>query len=251
MNQVLIIEDEPLAAKRLQRLLKDVASETKVLAVLDTVKGAVKWLQENQADLIFLDIHLADGNSFSIFDQVEVKIPIIFSTAYDQYAIQAFKHNSVDYLLKPIEKEELARAMDKYKEMKSPPAQPDFAAIFSAMQDQKKSYQKRFMVTSGEKIRSVPIEEVAYFFGQQKYVFLVTHDNRRHIVDYTLGSLEDLLDPDQFFRINRQFIIQYNAITEMFAYSKSRVKVQLEPESDMEAIVSIEKTRRFKEWLNR
>ena len=251
MNQVLIIEDEPLAAKRLQRLLQEVAPETKILATLDTVKSAVNWLLENKADLIFLDIHLADGNSFSIFDQVEVKTPIIFSTAYDQYAIQAFKLNSVDYLLKPIEKEELEQAMTKYQESKTQAAQPDFSAILSAMQDQKKSYQKRFMITSGEKIRSVPIKEIAYFFGQQKYVFLITHDNRRHIIDYTLGSLEDILDPDQFFRINRQFIIHYNAISEMFAYSKSRVKVALKPESDMEAIVSIEKTRRFKEWLNR
>ena len=251
-TRVLIIEDEELAAKRLIRLLGQLAPDFEVVATLDTVKGSVDWLQKHSVDLLFLDIHLADGNSFAIFDEVEVKTPIIFTTAYDQYAIKAFKLNSVDYLLKPIEKEELVQSIAKFRETQSP-ASVDIAALLQVMQptEPRQEYQRRFLVSSGDKIKSIPIEEVAYFFGQQKYVFLITRDNRQHIVDQTLGKLEDLLDPGQFFRINRQFIIGYSAIQNMFAYSKSRVKIDLAPTSDLEAIVSIEKTKYFKEWLNR
>jgi DNA-binding LytR/AlgR family response regulator len=251
---VLIIEDEPPAARRLGRLLQQLAPQAQIMEILDTVSSAVRWLAVNQANLIFADIHLADGNSFSIFEQVQVRTPIIFTTAYDQYAIKAFKLNSIDYLLKPIEREGLEQALHKYRDRQSPPAAPlDIQALMQAMEAQKQrpTYQKRFMVTAGEKIKSIPIEEVAYFFGQQKYVFLITHDGRQHLVDYTLTQLEDLLDPELFFRINRQFIIGYDAIQQMYAYSKSRVKVELAPTSDMEAIVSIEKAPRFKEWLNR
>ena len=249
--KILIVEDEHLAASRLERLLTQVEPGIEVLAVIDSVKNAVAWLQANTADLIFMDIHLADGNSFSIFDQVEVKTPIIFSTAYDQYAIKAFKLNSVDYLLKPIDKEDLARSMDKFKENQAPQQPLDMEALMEVMRGGGGEYQKRFIVTSGEKIKSIRIEDVAYFFGQQKYVFLITRDNRQHIIDYTLGKLEDLLDPEQFFRINRQFIINYDAIKNMFSYSKSRIKIELDPISEMEAIVSIDKSKRFKTWLNK
>jgi DNA-binding LytR/AlgR family response regulator len=253
MLNTLIVEDEHLAASRLQRMLKRIDPEIHILATLDTVKDAVEWLEANEADLIFLDIHLADGNSFGIFDQIEVKTPIIFSTAYDQYAIKAFKLNSVDYLLKPIDKEELEGAISKFKEMQlaGQTGNIDVQAIMKAMQGQQSSYQKRFIVTSGEMITSVKIDDVAYFFGQQKYVFLITKDNRRHIIDYTLGKLEGMLDPEQFFRINRQFIIGFDAIQNMFSYSKSRIKIELDPPGEIDAIVSIDKSRRFKDWLNR
>jgi len=255
MWSVLIIEDEPPAARRLGRLLQKLEPQIQIVEILDTVAASVRWLQHNPCDLIFADIHLADGNSFSIFEQVEVRTPIIFATAYDQYAIRAFKLNSIDYLLKPIEQEELAKALSKYRENQQPSSQPplDIQALMTAMEEQKSrpTYQKRFMVSSGEKIRSIPVEEVAYFFGQQKYVFLITQDGRQHLVDSTLTQLEDLLDPEDFFRINRQFIIGFSAIKQMFSYSKSRVKIELEPNSDQEAIVSIEKTPRFKQWLNR
>ena len=253
MLNVLIIEDEPPAARRLGRLLQNLEPQAQIMEILDSVSTAVRWLESQEADLIFVDIHLADGNSFSIFEQIKVKTPIIFTTAYDQYAIRAFKLNSVDYLLKPIEKEDLAAAMQKFKERQSAQAPFDVQAVLTALEEQKTrpTYQKRFMVTSGDKIKSIPVEEVAYFFGQQKYVFLITPDGRQHLIDYTLTQLEDLLDPEQFFRINRQFIIGYPAIKNMFSYSKSRVRIELQPPSDMEAIVSIEKAPRFKEWLNR
>lgn len=251
---ILIIEDEPLAAKRLIRLLGDVAPDFGILDTLDSVSSAVAYLETHKPDLIFLDIHLADGNSFSIFEQVEVKVPIIFVTAYDQYAIKAFKLNSIDYLLKPIEVEELEHAVGKFREAVASPAAPevDYEALLEAIKPRaRQDFQKRFMVNSADKIRSIPVEDVAYFFGQQKFVFLITHDNRRFIVDFTLGKLETLLDPDHFFRINRQFIIGFKAINQMVAYSKSRVKIDLDPTSDIDAIVSIEKTRHFKTWLNR
>ena len=252
--KILIIEDEDLAARRLIRLIKELEDEVEVLEVLDSVKSSVAWLQENshKVDLIFQDIHLADGNSFSIFEEVQIDVPIIFSTAYDQYAIQAFKVNSIDYLLKPVEKEELAQSLAKFRQAQLHVPMSQMIQMAEALRESRTdSYQQRFLVTAGEKIKSIPIEDIAYFFGQQKYVFLITKDNRRHIVDYTLGKLEDLLDPKDFFRINRQFIIHFPAIEVMHAYSKSRIKVGLNPEPEMEAIVSIDKSRKFKEWLNR
>ncbi|MEL6134573.1 MAG: LytTR family DNA-binding domain-containing protein [Bacteroidota bacterium] len=254
MIRALIIEDEPLAAKRLARMIHEIDPEVEILDILDAVSSAVQWLKLKETDLIFLDIHLADGNSFSIFEQIEIETPIIFTTAYDEYAIQAFKLNSIDYLLKPIEKSELAQSLQKFKSSQPAAASMDMQALWQAIQEQQAappSFQKRFMVSSGDKIKSIPVEEIAYFFGQQKYVFLITHDGRRHIVNYTLGQLESLLDPHDFFRINRQFILRFEAIENMFAYSKSRIKVELKPASDIEAIVSIEKTPRFKSWLNR
>lgn len=248
---ILIIEDEHLAAKRLIRLLKEIDPQINILDTIDTVKNAVTWLQTSKADLIFMDIHLADGNSFSIFEQVQIDTPIIFATAYDQYAVKAFKVNSVDYLLKPIEKEDLARSIEKYRTSRTGLQPQVIAELLNSLQEPQSHYQKRFIVTAGDKIRSIVIDEVAYFFGQQKYVFLISKDKRKYIVDYTLGKLEDLLDPEQFFRINRQFIIGFGAIQNMYAYSKSRIKIELDPPSEIEAIVSIDKAKRFKEWLNR
>ncbi|MDX1907648.1 MAG: LytTR family DNA-binding domain-containing protein [Bacteroidia bacterium] len=253
MPTYLIIEDEPLAARRLMRLIRDIVPDIHLAEPLDTVSGAVAWLQTHTADLLFMDIHLADGACFSIFEQVEVKTPVIFTTAYDQYALRAFKHNSVDYLLKPIEAEELAAALTKYHTLRQAPPQPDLRQLLASLQapPPPPTYQKRFMVTAGDKIKSVPVEEVAYFYGQQKYVFLITRDNRRHLVDYTLSELETLLHPDDFFRINRQFILGFSSITGMTVWTKNRIKADLSPHPDEEAIVSIEKTRSFKEWLNR
>ena len=252
MLKVLIIEDEPLAARRLQHFLKEIDPTIEILDVIDSVSASVEWLKAQEADLLFLDIHLADGESFSIFEQVEVKCPIIFATAYDQYAIRAFKVNSIDYLLKPIEKEELEASLNKYRSQKVPPSSEwDIKSLLQSLQPQSQQFQQRFMVSSGEKIKSIKVEDVAYFFGQKKYVFLTTRDNRKHIISYTLGTLETLLDPNHFFRINRQFIISFDAIQHMYPYSKSRIRIDLDPKPEMEAIVSIDKARHFKNWLDR
>ncbi|MFK7969457.1 MAG: LytR/AlgR family response regulator transcription factor [Bacteroidia bacterium] len=252
MTKVLLVEDEPLAVKRLTRLINELAPDFEIYKVIDSVEETVAFLDSEEVDLIFMDIHLSDGNSFSVFDKVKnpVRTPIIFSTAYDQYAIRAFKLNSVDYLLKPVEKEELAQAIEKFRSQQVSPGF-DLDALRTAITGTEKTYQKRFIVSSGEKIKSVKIDDVAYFFGQQKYVFLVTHDNRRHIIDYTLTQLEDLLDPEEYFRINRQFIIAFDAIQQMHTWSKSRVKIDLAPEPDREAIVSIDRSGAFKRWLDR
>lgn len=249
--RALIVEDEPPAARRLKRMVEETDADIEIVAVLESVKDAASWLQANQPDLIFMDIHLADGLSFSIFEKVQVAAPIIFTTAYDQYAIRAFKLNSLDYLLKPIEREELSGAIEKFRNQMMSIPNLDLQAILEALQQPAESYQERFMVTSGDKIRSVPIESVAYFFGQQKFVFLITHDGRRHLVDYTLTQLEGILDPRKFFRINRQFIVGFDAISHMYPHSKSRLRIELEPKGDMEAVVSIEKTPRFKEWIGK
>lgn len=247
----LIIEDESNASRRLQRLLSDIAPDMEVLAVLESVKDAVTWLRHHSADLIFLDIHLADGLSFAIFESVTVKSPIIFTTAYDEYAIKAFKLNSLDYLLKPIERDELRLAMRKFRDQATSLSQMDLSKIMNLLQQPQESYQERFMVSAGDKIRSIPIEQVSYFFGQQKFVFLITHDGRRHVVDYTLTQLEKILDPSKFFRINRQFIIGFDAIVHMYPHSKSRLRIELNPRADIDAVVSIEKTPRFKEWIGK
>jgi two-component system response regulator LytT len=250
---ILIIEDEIVAAEKLKRQLNQYDSTIEVLAHLESVEESVAWLQAHPeaADLIFLDIHLADGLSFSIFEQVKVNTPIIFTTAYDQYALKAFEVNSLAYLLKPIKKAELARSLEKYEELQARTDAVDFQQLAALMREQKPLYQKRFLVYAGEKIKSVPVEDTAYFFAEQRYVFLVTQDGQRHIIDKTLDKLESLLDPDRFFRINRKFLISIESIGNMVSWSKSRVKVELQPPSEAEAIVSVDRSGNFKQWLDR
>lgn len=250
---ILIIEDEQLAANRLVRLLKELEPKLEVMDVLDSVEDSVAWLKEQEADLIFMDIQLADGNSFSIFEEVDVFTPIIFSTAYDQYAIRAFEVNSIDYLLKPVKREMLQKSLEKFRRQQHEGQYVNIASLMQAFQDQQEEvgFQERFLISSHDRLHSIPVENIAFFYGQKRYVFLITKDNRRHIVDYTLGKLETLLDPRGFFRINRQFIISYQAIEQMHTYSKSRIKVVLAPSSDVEAIVSADRAKEFKQWLNR
>lgn len=252
MKKVVIIEDEPLAAQKLQRQLHKIEPDYEVIAVLESVEQSIAWLSTNTVDLIFLDIHLSDGLSFGIFDQIEATSPIIFTTAYDQYAIQAFKVNSVDYLLKPVTASDLQQSISKFKQhFEAPLPSPDLSALKAALIGDAQQYQKRFMVYTGEKIRTIQVQEVAYFIAEARTVLLVTHDDKQYIVDYTLDKLEQVLDPEQFFRINRQFIIGINAIDSMLHHTKSRVKIQLNPACSKESIVSTEKAARFKAWLNR
>ena len=255
MIKVVIIEDEKPAVSKLERLLSQMDDTFEVQAVMDTTRSAIKWLKDNTPDLIFLDVHLADGISFQIFEEVRVKTPIIFTTAYDQYAIRAFELNSIDYLLKPIRVDDLKRSLDKYKEWKKVINKNpmDFQVLLEAFKNNNSGieYQKRFIVSSGEKVKSILIEQIAYFYAQQKYVFLITKDNKQYLIDYTLDRLDNVLNPLHFFRINRQFIISFDAIEEMYTYPKGRLKIKLKPESKAEAIVSINKAGDYKEWLNR
>lgn len=249
--KVIIIEDESHAAEKLERQLQRIQKNIEVLAKLDTVSAAVDWLTEHRAELIFLDIHLGDSSSFKIFDQVEVKTPIIFTTAYDQYAIEAFKVNSIDYLLKPINQRELEKAIDKYEEIFSGSAAIDYKEIAQLLQQKEPDYQKRFMVYSGDKIRTIDKNDVAYFLAEGKYCYLYSNDNHQYLIDFTLDKLEGVLDPDEFFRINRQFIINIKSIAQMHSYPKGRVKIELVPSNKKEAIVSIERASMFKKWLNK
>lgn len=251
--KVLIVEDESMAAKRLSQLLQKLEPEIEILDQLDSVKSAVKWLKENKADLLFFDIQLADGLSFEIFNQVEVNTPVIFTTAFDEYAIKAFKVNSIDYLLKPIDPEELEHALEKFHQnfQKEEPDTPNLSMLEQAMKMLTQQYKERFVVKIGEHIHTVEVKYTAYFFSQDKATFLVTEEKKRYIIDFTLEELEGLLDPKQFFRINRKFLISLRGVKDIVSYSNSRLRIILKQSDDMDAIVSRERVQEFKKWLDR
>lgn len=248
---VLIVEDESLAAEKLEHLLKEIDLKIRITGQTGSIKESVKWLMENTADLIFLDIQLSDGISFSIFEQVQVNTPVIFTTAYDQYAIKAFQLNSISYLLKPIRKSDLSDSLNKLKTLRSG-FSIDFETLLANMQGREPDYKKRFMIQIGEKIRKIEITEVAYFFVLDKGVFLRTFQGNSYPVEYTLDRLENLLDPEKFFRINRKYTVNMESIQNMVAYSRGRVKLELKPKADeeFETIVSVDRSATFKKWLN-
>lgn len=244
---VVIIEDEQPAYKRLVKLLNEVQPDINILAQLETVADAKQWLQDNDTpDVIFMDIHLADGSAFDLLAEVEIKAPVIFTTAYDQYAIEAFKTASVGYLLKPIKPEALKEAIGRIDEYKK---------IFQEKDDvlkalvKKEGYKKRFLIRFGEHIKTVLTEEIAYCYSESKATFLKTFDGRTYPLDYNLDAMEQLLDPERFFRLNRQYIVCLQAISEMKTYSKARIIVTLNPEAKEQPVVSSEKSAVFKQWL--
>ena len=252
--KVLIVEDEVYSAEKLERELLSYDPDIQILDKLESVTATVKWLQKNEADLLFLDIHLSDGLSFQVFEKVKPQTPVIFVTAYDQYAIRAFQVNSLDYLLKPVHPNDLQRAMDKFKQwetLREGDTGIDFNALKEALKGPSSSFQKRFMVYSGEKIHTIPVNEVAYFFSENKYTFLVSKKGKQFILDNTLDSLTNRIDPELFFRINRQFLIGIDSIETMFSHTKGRVKLQLNPSSNRETIVSVERSPEFKKWLGK
>lgn len=250
--KALIIEDETLAAQRLEKLLSEVAPDIVVMARLTSVESAVKWFQQNRADLIFLDIQLTDGLCFSIFDQVEVSTPVVFVTAYDQYAIKAFKLNSISYLLKPIKKKELEASIQKYKSLK-PTWQIDFDTLLAGIGGTQTSYKKRFLIPLADKWKKIETEEIAYFFALEKSVFLRTKGGQTLPLDMTLDQVESMVNPALFFRINRKYIINIHSIANMITWSKRRIQVELAPAADNSAdtIVSMERYSGFKDWLDK
>ena len=250
--QLILIEDEAAAAKRLQKMIEAIDPEVEILEVIDSVEDAIAYLAEQDSpDLIFMDIHLADGSSFEIFQEVAVSCPVIFTTAYDQYAVQAFKVNSIDYLLKPIKEEELAHAWQKFLRLHESGTAPqlDVAALLSSLPEAEKSYQKRIVIRYGQHIKAIEIAQAAYFFIESKVTLMRTHAGKDYPVDFNLDQLEGILDPAQFFRINRKCIVNIEAIDQMFSYSKSRVRILLKPNFTEEAIVSSERSSHFKKWL--
>jgi DNA-binding LytR/AlgR family response regulator len=250
--KVIIIEDEEAASARLKKLLIEIDSTIEIKAVLESIEHSVPWLESHRnIDLIFADIQLADGPSFEIFNRVKISSPVIFVTAYDAYALQAFKFNGIDYLLKPIKKTDLEQSIQKFNQLRNVGVQPEvnYQELISMLTSRRSPFQKRIVARIGQSIRTIEISDVAYFYTEEKIAFACLSDAKRLPLDFTLDELEAILDPSLFFRINRQFIICVKSIESMFSYSKSRVKVILQPHAEGETIVSSERSAAFKEWL--
>ncbi|MDN3670514.1 LytTR family DNA-binding domain-containing protein [Echinicola jeungdonensis] len=254
--KVLIVEDESLAAEKLAKMLKQYDDKIEVLDNLTSIKETVDWLASNPApDLMMLDIRIDDGLSFEIFHQSQVECPVIFTTAYDQYAIRAFKVHSIDYLLKPIQYEKLAFSLDKLKNLKATykSSSPgiDLDRLMDALQEKQNQYKSRFLVKAGNKIRTVKTTDIAYIYTDRKLNLLVTTAGDKYPLDQSLDELVQVLDPEVFFRANRQLILHIDAVSEIHPYFKGRVKLELKPALDTEIIISSEKTPSFKSWLDR
>ncbi len=251
---ILIIEDERLAAEKLIKHIQALSLYACSFTQLDSVEDSIAWFKSNPSpDLIFMDIHLADGICFKIFEKTEVRSPIIFTTAYDQYAIHAFNVNSIGYLLKPITKKSLKQCLDKYNTLKNVWAsnQPDYTQLVKMIKNQEKEYKSRFLLKNGIKLIAISTDEIACFYADAKYTFLITKDNRKFITDYTLDDLEDMLDPVIFFRLNRKYLSAFSAIKEIHAYFKGRFKIFINHLPEEEVIISNERSANFKKWLDR
>lgn len=253
--KVLIIEDEELALKKLRKTLEAADATAEVVGSADSIKTAVEWLEQHpKPDLILMDIELADGQSFEIFNLIEVKSPVIFTTSYDEYALKAFKVNSVDYLLKPIQKDELQAALDKFRNTQQ--AGSTGINIESLVKElqlklQPKEYRKRFLVKNGQKLISIEAKDIAYFYSDGRLNFFKTADGKKYIVDYTMDELEEMLDPELYFRISRSFYVSIASIEKIDDYFGNRLILQLKPMVDKEALVSREKVTEFKKWMGK
>ncbi|MBN1199321.1 MAG: response regulator transcription factor [Bacteroidales bacterium] len=247
---IVIVEDESLSARRLEKMIREIDPEIKVLAKLESVEEAVAWFRQHDCpDLIFLDIHLEDGLSFGIFEQVTIAAPIIFTTAFDEYAIKAFKLRSIDYLLKPITRDDLEAAIRKYRDW-SLPAKPkvDVQELFDLLRP-KHQFRNRFSVTVGDRIKSLPLEDVAYLYSAEGITFLVCRNDHEYTLGNSLDTLEQELDPSKFFRVSRQFLVGLNSVVQAHIYPKSRLKLELKPDPKQEVFVSIDRVVGFKRWL--
>lgn len=248
---ILIIEDEKPAARLLQRKVEKLGLQ--VNCMLHSVEESIAWFQNNShPDLIFLDIQLSDGLSFEIFEQIDIKSAVIFTTAYDEYALRAFKLNSIDYLLKPIDEEELAIAISKFKNQfqKNTISSLDFEAIKRMLVNPvEKEYKKRFSVKIGQQLKVISIEEVECFFSENKGTYIHTFDNRDYLIDTTLEVLETEINPKDFYRVNRKFIVPLKAVKEIQVYSNSRLKIILPTYKEDEVIVARERVGDFKDWI--
>jgi DNA-binding LytR/AlgR family response regulator len=244
----IIIEDEKIAADRLRNLISELRPDYRHLLRIDSVESASISLKALQPDVIFMDIQLADGLSFDIFDQVQIETPIIFTTAYDQYAIQAFKTNSIDYLLKPIDKKELESAIEKFeKHIHSDPQEQ----VIQITQSLKPEGKERFVVRVGEHLKSIKTEDIKLFYSQDKTTYLFTTENRRFPLDYTIEKLEMLVSSQNFNKISRKFIINIEHIKDIIAFTNSRLEIKVDGFDDEQIIVAREKVNEFKAWLDR
>ncbi len=251
--RVVIIEDEQFASMRLKKMIHEYDPNIEILAELESVENSVNWFQNNaEPDLIFLDIHLEDDLSFAIFERVKISCPIIFTTAFDEYAIKAFKLKSIDYLLKPIVQDELVRALEKYKEFKGDAKDEtiDLQNLYNIIVNKQQSFRERLSISFGAKIKTLKIEEIAYFSSEEGMTYAYLFDKACYPVDISLDKLGEELNPDAFFRINRKLLISINAIKDVHVYPKSRLKLDLNPKFIQETFVSLDKVTAFKIWLN-
>lgn len=253
--KVLIIEDEMHAARRLESLIREVIPDVAVAGTADSVKSSVKWLNNHSApDLIFMDIQLGDGLSFEIFEMIDIQSPVIFTTAYDEYALKAFKVNSIDYILKPVDKAELQTAIAKFDRLtyKQPgSAQKITESISKVVELLSRKYKERFVVKVGEHLRTIEVKDVDYFFSADKVTFCHTQDGRNHIIDFTLDQLEGMVDPTRFFRINRKYLVGAGAIKDIVNYTNSRLKLVLPGAKPEDCVVARERVQEFRQWLDR
>ncbi len=254
--RVLIIEDEKPAVENLTRLLNRYDSSIEIVDVLDSNADSIAWFSNplNSVDLVFMDIHLTDGLSFEIFNKTQVNLPVIFTTAYNEYAIQAFKVNSIDYLLKPLDYDDLFRSMEKLESLRqnlsSASQRLKLEELNEALLQYRKTYKERFMVKLGERIKSVTSDKIVLFYAEGRNAFILTAKGNRYIIDYKLEELEELLNPAMFYRISRSFIVNINHIQDVLVHSNSRLKIQFEQNFDREVVVSREKVAHFKNWFS-
>ena len=248
---ILILEDEKLASEKLERTLLEVEPGANIIAKFQTITSAVEWLKNNtHPDLIFSDIRLLDGLCFEIFQQVKIDRPVIFTTAYDQYAIKAFEVNSIDYLLKPVQKEKLKASLDKFRKLAPRPVPIDYQEMIKLLKATPIEYKSRFMVRLGQKIIALPADKIAYFFSESKLTYIVSKEGKRYPMDQPLEELIDLLDPRVFFRINRQYIVTFESIAEIHPYFKGRIKLILNPKTEDDVVISSERSPEFKKWID-
>lgn len=245
--KVIILEDEQRAANHLQRMIGRVAPDMEVSHVFETVREAVDHLEhDTSVEMVFSDVQLADGISFDIFSRININCPIIFTTAYDTYAIEAFNANGIDYLLKPLEEERLEKAINKARKFSAAKTEVDLSGIASAS----RPYKSRFMVRVGERIRTIRIEEILAFYSFEKTTYLHTDQHRNYIIDYSLEELENMLDPISYFKINRRYILSIEACSQILAWSNNRLKIDIEGIDDPKIVVARERVRDFKAWLD-
>lgn len=253
--RILIIEDEPLAAKKLKGLVKEINPDAEILSVLESVDESLEWLKANDhPDIILSDIHLSDGICFNIYSRIEVECPIVFTTAYEKYAIQAFEVNSIDYLLKPIQKERLENALQKAQKLPEQISMSKsvlFEEFKTLLSKSNREYKNRFLCKIGNKIKSVPVENINYFYSKDKMTFIVDKSSNRYPVNNTLDELDQIVDPKHFFRVNRKYIVNFNALDEISPYFKGRLKLKLTPHIEDDIVVSTERSPIFKSWLDR
>ena len=251
--KVLIIEDEAPAFRRLEKILKEIDSSIDILEVFDSIEDTVSWLKNHSApELIFMDIQISDGVSFQIFDKAEVKSPVIFTTAFDDYMLKAFKVNSIDYLLKPIKKEELETALNKYKNLHHSKKEPsiDLSEVLGQINFSGTKYKSRFLVKQGDKMLAIKTDDIVCFQSRHSVVHIMTKSEKSYLSDFTLDELIGQLDPDFFFRSNRQFIVNVDFIKTVHKYFKGKLLVELNHFNGDEIIVSTEKATSFKQWLD-